>query len=213
LKSAVFFTTERRHGDARAPGALERLLKARRWPTAVATAEQIHGCRIAVVPALKSAKTYRGVDGLLTRSANQALAIFTADCASLFLADHADTVVGVLHAGWRGARAGILKKAVQVIRRRWGIPARRLRVWLGPSIGPCCFEVRWEVARHFPRSRRRNKGRWTVDLAGELRAQARSLGLQFLRADASASCTMHGGRFYSYRRDKTEKRMASVIMQ
>lgn len=207
------FTTKRRQGDARAVGALPRLLKTRGWPEAVATAEQVHGTRVLTVPRLRKPEKYAGADGLLTDQASQPLAIFTADCASIFLADKKGRAVGVLHAGWRGVRGGILRQALRLLRRRWRIPPGDLRAWLGPCIGPCCFEVQWEVARYFPATRRRKEDRWQVDLAEEIRRQARRLGLQFLRRKAPASCTMHDRRFYSYRRDRSDQRMASVIMR
>jgi hypothetical protein len=207
------FTTRRRQGNAREPGALERLLRTRKWPTAVATAEQVHGTRLAIVPALRHSRKFAGVDGLLTDQSDQPLAIFTADCVPVFLTDEGHRVVGLLHAGWRGIRAGILAQAVRKIRRRWGILPRKLRIWTGPSSGPCCFGVQWDVARHFPRSRKRARDSWRVDLAGELRFQARRLGVRFFDTPGPASCTMHDRRFYSYRRDQTAKRMASVIMR
>ena len=209
------FTTSSRDGDTRAKGALERLLKKKSWPTAVATAQQVHGDRIQIVPALQKPVQYKGTDGLITDQPNQPLAIFTADCASIFLTDKRERVIGVLHAGWRGTRAGILRKAVRLIRRRWRIPVKRLKVWLGPSIGPCCFEVQWDVARYFPKTRKRlvrrsiSGGGWTVDIAGELHAQARRLGVHVV--PTKLSCTMHSNRYYSYRRDYTHKRMASVV--
>lgn len=175
-------------------------------------AGQVHGTRVATVSGLRRPGKFEGADGLLTDQANQPLAVFTADCVPVFLSDETRRMVGVLHAGWRGVRAGILEKAAQRIRRRWGIPRRRLAVWLGPSIGPCCFEVQWDVARHFPGSRQRQAGGWRVDLAKALRLQARRLGVRFLRA-SGPSCTMHDKRFYSYRRDHTDKRSASVIMK
>src|SRR5262245_24069578 len=113
----LYFTTNRRQGDARAPEALARLLKRKGWPTAAASAEQVHGHRIIRVPALRKPVKFDSADGLLTDQPNQPLAIFTADCASIFLADQQARVVGMLHAGWRGAQAGILGKAIRLIRR------------------------------------------------------------------------------------------------
>jgi hypothetical protein len=207
----ISFTTTRRDGNVRPPARLRKLLAAKRLPLAIATGEQVHGARIAVVPKLGKPRKYPGVDGLLTAKAGQPLGIFTADCAAIFLSVPSRGVVGLLHAGWRGVRAGLLLKALRRMRRRWACSSRDVRLWLGPCIGPCCFEVQWDVARYFPATRRRKKDRWTVDLRGEIRRQARRLGLKAV--SAAPGCTRHTSRYFSFRRDPTQDRQISVIMR
>ncbi len=220
------FTTGSREGDARAPGALVRLLKSRHLSTPFACAEQVHGSLVRVVQKLPKPKKYLGADGLLTGAVGQPLAIFTADCVPIFLSGGGGRVVGLLHAGWRGARGRILAKAVRLLRREWRLRPSQIVVWPGPHIRPCCFEVQWDVARHFPSTRRRSGGRWRaapkgraspgvwrVDIAGEIRRQARRLGIRWASKKPLEDCTMHGSRYFSYRRDRTEKRQVSVIMK
>jgi len=211
--TALSFTTEARQGDARAPGSLARILRSKKLSETFACAEQIHGSGVRVVPKLTASKKYLRADGLLTAEANQPLAIYTADCVPIFMSADQDRVVGILHAGWRGTRSGILKNAVRILRRKWGIAAKAVRIWLGPSIGPCCFEVKWDVASHFPVSRRRIKDRWNIDLIKELRAQAQQLGVKMVRSKSDPRCTMHNEQFHSYRRNQTAHRLASVIMK
>jgi polyphenol oxidase len=162
-----------------------------------------------VVPRLTAAKTYAGADGLLTAVSGQPLGIFTADCVPIFLSAPSQGVVGLLHAGWRGVRGKILSKAVQIMRRRWRCSPKDIEIWAGPSIGPCCFEVRWDVAARFPFSRTRKGSRWIVDLQKELFEQARQLGIQKIRR--VPICTQHTRTHHSYRRDKTEERQISII--
>jgi YfiH family protein len=209
----TFFTTGTRHGNVRAPGALVRLLKSKKLPTAVATAEQVHGPSVVVVPALKSPRKFSSADGLLTQESGQPLAIFTADCVPIFVDAGAGRVVGILHAGWRGVRGRILTKAVRLLKKRWGLRPREIRVWAGPAIGPCCFEVQWDVARHFAQARRRYRDRWSVDLLKALKREARMLGVRWVVQKALQGCTMHRSQYHSYRRDKTDQRQASVIMK
>jgi YfiH family protein len=224
--NVLAFTTDARDGHARAPGALGRLLESRHLSQKAARAQQIHGVRIDIVPKLSKEKTYPGSDGLLTDVREQPLAIFTADCVPVFLSAHNPTVVGLLHAGWRGVQGRILARAVRILRKRWRVAPEDIRVWVGPSIKACCFEVQWDTARHFPATRRRRgyggQARWTVDLEGELRLQAKRLGIKWLAPRSlggggiskkpSLDCTMHGSRYYSYRRDRTDKRQVSVLM-
>lgn len=209
----ISFTTNRRHGHARAPGALIRHLRSRGLPHAPALAEQVHGSRVIWVPALRSETKYPGADGLLTNAFNQPLGIFTADCVPIFLSVPSRHVVGLLHAGWRGVKGGILKNAVRSIHQRLGCSARSVFIWTGPAIGRCCFEVKWDVARHFPGSRRRRKDRWSIDLVSEIKRQARRLGVRFLSKPGGRTCTMHHQRFYSFRREATMNRQVSVILQ
>lgn len=153
------------------------------------------------------------VDGLLTDAAAQPLAIFTADCVPVFLSAEKAGVVGLLHAGWRGVRGGILAMALRQLKARWRLCAADVQLWAGPAIGPCCFDVRWDVARHFPSTRRRSKGGWRIDLPGELRTQAERLGMRWKKKKSLEECTMHGKGHFSYRRNKTDKRQVSVIMK
>src|SRR6185436_19875128 len=105
-----WFVTERRHQDARALGALAAILRRRGWPHAEVTGEQVHADRIRTVRGPRDVRKWQGVDGFLTDQSGIPLGIFTADCLSVFLASRDERVVGVLHAGWRGLAAGILKK-------------------------------------------------------------------------------------------------------
>jgi polyphenol oxidase len=211
LKSIIAFTTTRRDGNARRPLNLRRILASKGLPRSIAAGEQVHGTRLAVVPKLARARIWAGVDGLLTAVPGQPLGIFTADCVAIFLSFPSQGVIGLLHAGWRGARGNILRKAMGLARRRWGCRPRDARFWLGPCIGPCCFEVKWDVARFFPAERRRRGSRWTVDLAGEIRRQARGLGIKGIRKQ-NLGCTRHGSTYFSFRRDQTDHRQISVIM-
>ncbi len=209
----VSFTTETRHGDARAPGALHRILKSKSLPVAFASAEQVHGSLVQIVPALSKAKKFSLADGLLTDVVEQPLAIFTADCVPVFLNADQGHVVGVLHAGWRGVQSGILARAVRLLRKKWRLKPSQITAWPGPHIRTCCFEVPWAVAKYFPGSRQRSHDRWKIDLAMALRRQARRLGVRWASKGALEDCTMHGSRHFSYRRDKTAKRQVSVIVK
>jgi YfiH family protein len=225
--SLIAFATQSRQGDARAPGVLARILMAHHLPATFACAEQVHSSRIQIVRKLAKSRRFPAVDGFLTEVPAQPLAIFTADCVPIFLSADGARVVGLLHAGWRGVRKLILPRAIRIIKQKWGIQPSDVQAWSGPHIGPCCFEVQWDVARFFPATRlRRGSGgqaRWTIDLEKELRKQAKQLGVRWLvprslggggvSKKAFKGCTMHEARFFSYRRDKTPKRQVSVIMK
>jgi len=150
------------------------------WPEdEVARADQVHGSRVATVAGPGSV---RGYDALVTRAPGVRLTVRSADCLPVLLAD-ADAV-GVVHAGWRGLRAGVLEEAVgsfEVPRLLWAV--------VGPAIGPCCFEVGDEVAREFPASTLRTAGRLHVDLVAEARRRLTAAGVPGDRIATGAPCT------------------------
>lgn len=79
-------------------------------------------------------------DALLTRRSGLAVAIATADCVPVVLAG--PRAVAVVHAGWRGIAAGIVPAAVMRLAEHGAVEA----AWIGPAIGPCCYEVGEDVA-------------------------------------------------------------------
>lgn len=210
--SVIALTTGAREGDARKPGHLARLLRQRKLPPTYISSLQVHDTRI-FIPSARRAHALNGYDGFLTDLPDQPLVVFTADCAPIFVSARDGDVVGVLHAGWRGVRGQILREAARSLRRRWGIRASEIQAWTGPHIGPCCFEVQWDVARYFPRTRRQIGNGWRVNLEAELKAQALALGVRWGRKKGFRGCTMHESRFHSYRRNKTPMRQASIILK
>ena len=88
-------------------------------------------------------------DALLTDQAGILLSVRTADCMPVLLVDPKCRAVGAVHAGWRGALAGIVEKAVGEMRRVYGSDPRSLLAVLGPSIRVCCYEVGQQVEEAF----------------------------------------------------------------
>jgi len=88
-------------------------------------------------------------DGLMTSAPGILLTIRIADCLPLLLVDPTRRVVAAVHAGWRGALARIIEKAVGDMRRAFGSDPQELIAALGPSIRACCYEVGEEVVEAF----------------------------------------------------------------
>ena len=82
-------------------------------------------------------------DGLITAE-HRAVAVQTADCLPVLYSSDDGLLVAAIHAGWRGLHKGILVEAVRQFNSR-GYSADKLRIAIGPAIGPCCFEVNQEV--------------------------------------------------------------------
>ncbi|MGA2984995.1 MAG: peptidoglycan editing factor PgeF [Terriglobia bacterium] len=88
-------------------------------------------------------------DGLMTAEPGILLTIRIADCLPLLLVDPRRRVVAAVHAGWRGALARVIEKAVGDMRRTFGSDPQDLIAAVGPSIRACCYEVGEEVVEAF----------------------------------------------------------------
>ncbi len=92
---------------------------------------------------------YTDIDGLMTDEAGVVLCTQYADCVPLFFVDPVRRVVATSHAGWRGTVAGIASETVRRMHEEYGCRAADILVGIGPSIGPCCFEVDSPVYERF----------------------------------------------------------------
>lgn len=88
-------------------------------------------------------------DGLITGVPGVLLAVGTADCVPVLLVDTSRRVVAAFHAGWRGTVARIVESGVARLRQSYGSRPEDLLAAIGPSIGPCCYEVGDEVLTAF----------------------------------------------------------------
>lgn len=99
---------------------------------------QIHSARVVEIKRPEDAD--QDADGMVTNRPGLALAVLTADCQPVLLADHDARVIGAVHAGWRGAAAGILQETVSQM-ERLGARAERIKAVIGPTIGQPAYEV------------------------------------------------------------------------
>lgn len=88
-------------------------------------------------------------DASITKTSGLLLAVQTADCVPILLADTRRRVVAAVHAGWRGTLQRIAAKAIGKMRMTFGTNPRDVLAALGPAIGRCCYEVGPEVANAF----------------------------------------------------------------
>lgn len=162
-------------------------------------ARQVHGARVHL-----HGEPHDGLrlaspaDGHATRSRGLLLTVGTADCVPVFLVDPESRWVALVHAGWRGAAAGILEAAVDLFQRRAGRPPTGLHLHLGPAICGRCYEVGPEVhaALGLP-----DPGAPTpIDLRAVLAHRGVSAGIPAAQVTRSGHCTKCGpGRFHSHR--------------
>lgn len=171
--------------------------------------EQVHGVRVVTWHDDAPAQPPPSADGHVTRQRGLLLGILTADCAPLLLADAEAGVVGALHAGWRGAAAGMVRQGVAAM-AALGARVERLHAVIGPCIRQSAYTVGDEVrdaflradpeaARWFSPAVERSKHQF--DLPGQLLSQLRGMGIASDRLHLTPYCTHEADeRFFSHRR-------------
>lgn len=182
-------------------------------PAWLATAGQVHGSTVRVIEAPRHEPF---CDGLVTTTPGLLLAIATADCAAVLLADPTNTVAGACHAGWRGAVARIVPDTVARMEDEGADPAQ-IRAYVGPCLSRSAFEVGPEVATRFDEEfvHEQDDGpRPHVDLKAALRRQLEEAGIPRDNVEVSARCTMTDPEtFFSYRAsDGTTGRMFGAVV-
>ncbi|HEX2657927.1 MAG TPA: peptidoglycan editing factor PgeF [Polyangia bacterium] len=176
-------------------------------------ATQVHGHAVARVSASDPVERTGALraDAVATAVPGTAVGVYVADCVPILLADTRTGACAAVHAGWRGTVAGVLAEAIRHLTVELGARPADLRVAIGPSIGPCCFEVGPEVVdaveAAFPAARAADailthKPKAHVDLWTLNRLTARELGVAADAIDVAGLCTAcDRERFFSYRRD------------
>ncbi|MBI4335265.1 MAG: peptidoglycan editing factor PgeF, partial [Candidatus Omnitrophica bacterium] len=175
---------------------------------------QVHGSRIAKVDKFDKANEIQNCDGAYTTDAQTPIAVFTADCLSLFFYEPNKNVAGIVHAGWRGSFERIAAKMVRTLAKDCEANPKEMVVAFGPSIRECCYQVGEELAEYFPNSVDKRKGAFYLDLFRENKSQLLSEGVKEKNIFDSGICTScENKNFFSYRLEKEKAgRMMSVVM-
>ena len=172
---------------------------------------QVHGTHVELVD--DAGRTREATDGLVTTTPGLALAVVTADCVPVLLADARAGVVGAVHAGRVGAAQGIVERALQVMLDA-GAHVEDVSVLLGPAVSGRNYEVPDEMAaeveRRLPGSRTTTaRGTAGLDLRAGIAAQLRELGVTAV--DIDPRCTVDDPALFSHRRDAPTGRLASLV--
>lgn len=190
-------------------------------PKQMAIAGLVHGADVALVT--EPATPVPEVDGLVTERQGLALVVTAADCVPVYLVDPVSPAIGLVHAGWRGTVARAASAAVQRLAAAFGSAPARLWAVVGPSIGPCCYEV----DRHVTEPLRERFGsaaerclrpgarpdRWMLDLWEANRADLLAAGLppeQIQVAGACTSCRVD--RFFSHRAEQGQAGRGAAVL-
>ena len=183
--------------------------------------EQVHGTNTSYAGnndkgkgALVEGTAFKQTDGLITDCAGVPLAIFTADCLSVFLYDPKCKAIGLAHAGWKGTQAGIVSGVIALMRERFKSSPDDLWAGLGPAIRSCCYEVGEEFGGLFDTGLSRIDNRYHLDLAALNKRQLLESGVRVDKISDCGICTSCRTKdFFSFRREGDScGRTISVMM-
>ena len=174
---------------------------------ALSTAYQIHSADALTVTEPWARDAAPRVDAMATATPGIALAILTADCVPVLLADREAGVIGAAHAGWRGALNGVVEAAVEAM-VGLGARAKDTRAVIGPAIGPTSYEVGPEFPAPFLArdakdedlfDRADREGHFLFDIAAYVARRLHGLGLAAVDMTGGDTCA-DATRLFSYRR-------------
>jgi len=210
-------------------------------PARLCRARQVHGAGVIVSRTLAPPDSNTPADILVGSMPAMALAVQTADCVPLLLGDARTGAVAAAHAGWRGTALGVAGEAVRAMETELGSRPEDLIAAVGPSIGPCCYEVGEDVRHQFsregftddqltqwfateasdlsanppmpPTAAHASANRLYLDLWHATRDQLEDAGVRPDQIFVSSLCTAsHPETFCSYRRDGQDAgRLAAAI--
>ncbi|MFD8766784.1 peptidoglycan editing factor PgeF [Streptomyces mirabilis] len=182
-------------------------------PALVVWMNQVHGPDVAVVDGPWLSAEIPSVDAVVTARRGLALAVLTADCTPVLLADPVAGIAGAAHAGRPGMVAGVVPAAVRAM-VELGAEPERIVARTGPAVCSRCYEVpdemRAEVAAIEPAAYAETSwGTPAVDVTAGVHAQLERLGV----CDRAQSpvCTLESDDHFSYRRDRTTGRLAGYV--
>ena len=188
-------------------------------------AHQIHGDQGIIVndEALKTVAPFKqDADFLITQQSRVGIGVMTADCLPIVVHDKVHNVAAVIHAGWRGAVLGVAVKALESMGENYGVNAKDVSVFFGPSAKICCYKVSENFAENLAgfvyadRVLQQCGADWYFDLPLFNKMQLEAAGVKDKQFHLDYNmCTMCDDSFYSYRRqgEAAGRQMTVVALQ
>lgn len=173
---------------------------------------QVHSGIVVKLP--KKGSLFIG-DALLTDKKKVALIVRTADCLPLLFYDSVQKVIGTIHLGWRPANNQIIEHFIQEAQKMYGINLKDSFIGIGPGLRHCCFQVQPDFLDYagFVDFVSKRDSSYFFDLVGFLKRSFVGKGMIKDNFLDSGICSKHSKNFYSARRNNTQHRTLSFIVQ
>jgi polyphenol oxidase len=174
-------------------------------PGRVVSPSQVHGAHVEIVGRDHLGAIQSETDALVTAAPGAPLMMRFGDCTPIMLFDPVRRVVGMAHAGWRGVVAGVVEATIRTMAEQLDCNPADVWAGIGPTIGPCCYEVGSDVAAEIEAASppeasviRRDNGRVHADLPAAVSAQLRAAGVEQIE-DAGLCTACRVDEFFSHR--------------
>ncbi len=178
-------------------------------PFQTATADLVHGNTPLAVDEAAGGQMISGADALVTDRRGLFLSATSADCFLIYLFDPKRRAIGIAHAGWRGALAGLIANTVDLMSTRYGSAAPDILAGVGPGIRDCHFEISsFDIIKYqaYPEAIIKRSGKTFIDLPLIINRQLLTAGISAGHITDSGRCTYClADEYFSYRRDKPER--------
>ncbi len=182
------------------------------------TARQVHGGNVVTVTkpggSFHNGTAIAETDAMVTNVPNICLMVLQADCVPMLFFDAEKKVIGATHAGWKGTLSKIAQNTVLTLQERFNCLPKDIYVGIGPSIGPCCYEVGSEIISKVKKSSdvykgyisamiSENKGYFNLWEANK--RQLIQMGIPEKNVEVAQICTRcNHDQFFSYRYQQKE---------
>ena len=184
--------------------------------------KQVHGKDVIIIKDEKNINiSIQESDGLITDKKGISLCTYHADCVPIYFYDKVNKIIGLAHAGWKGTLNNIVEVMIQNMIIHFNCNLQDIIVAIGPSIGPCCYEIGHDVEilfkEKYPNNSdiiKENNGKTYLNLWKSNKINLLNLGINeknIFHSNLCTSCNIDS--LYSYRKEKgTKNRMIAAIM-
>jgi YfiH family protein len=182
--------------------------------SSLVSAKQIHSANIKRAGLLDKGTSLADTDAIITNEKKLPIAILSADCLSIFLYDPVSRSIGLVHAGWRGTQENIASKTVAAMLAEFNAQPGDIRIFLGPAIRSCCYQVQEDFQDKFPQGLLRQGGNFFLDLAGINKQELIGCRIDPAKITDCSICTAcQNGEYFSFRKEGSScGRIMSVMM-
>lgn len=169
---------------------------------------QVHGDDVVCVD-----KTTQmpNCDAIISNQKGLALAVMVADCIPLLMYDERTQSIAAVHAGRKGTQLNIVSKTLNAMQEHFGVKPEEVNVYMGASIGACCYEVGIEVTQGLEKVLHVKENRFFLDLPLANQHALLDAGVKAEHIYRQAVCTCCDTRYFSYRREHQTGRFVGVI--
>ncbi len=179
---------------------------------------QVHGANILSVDsddkgcgAFSFAQGIEQTDALITNVSGIVLGLLSADCLPVIFYELNGKAIGLVHAGWKGIRSGIVEKTIEQMIDKFKIKSQDIKAFFAPAIGSCCYEVGPEFSDIFPSDIILRNNALFLDIKALARKKCLKSGiLPGLINDVSICTKCSNERFFSYRGGDQQDRMLTI---